>query len=278
MRTFSLGLMLFVAGMLAAPAGAAVSYSYSYVTDAKTYSGPVGSIVPVNIYLQETLSGIPALRIYHRQQWGQFGGCGGKCKEHHRRIRGQLRHRQRALHQFLQLRQPLDDDGQFPNPGLQPGHAGAAANNLEFEQTITNAQPGVTPTSSLLLLGHAGRDSPGSGTTTYVRYFAEQKTRSLTAPMALGAAEGDGNTLVQAPARRNAGNNFFPGTDLDKSGATPSGAVDPGTITGADANSLSSPYTFTVGPGSAPVPEPVSVAVFGVGAVGLLLRRRSRLA
>ena len=249
MRTFSLGLMLFVAGMLAAPAGAAVSYSYSYVTDAKTYSGPVGSIVPVNIYLQETLSGTSTSYITANNGVSSAGAAvnvksttGGTAASFGT---GMLLYTSSSS-----FGNPSTTTGNFPTLVYNQG-TGAAANNLEFEQTITNAQPGVTPTSSLLLLGTLDV-TVGSGTTTYVLTSLNEDTIA-DGPNGFGA-EGDGNTLVQGPPG-NAGNNFFPGTDLDKSGATPSGAVDPGTITGADANSLSSPYTFTVGPGSAPVPR-----------------------
>jgi hypothetical protein len=64
----------------------------------------------------------------------------------------------------------------------------------------------------------------------------------------------NGNTTTEQPAPL--------GSDLDVSNPSYTGA------------NSASPFTITVGPAVSPVPEPASLAVFGIGAIGLLVRRR----
>ena len=62
-RLLSLGCFAgLVAGLSGWSTGAVV---YSYVTDSGSYTGAAGSIVPVNIYLNEALSGGSSSYKYH---------------------------------------------------------------------------------------------------------------------------------------------------------------------------------------------------------------------
>jgi hypothetical protein len=127
---------------------------------------------------------------------------------------------------------------------------GAQANNLEFEDTISNGQPGVLPTSGKILLGTLNV-TIGTGTTSYVLTSLDKDTINNSNS---NLGQQNGNTITEQPAPF--------GSDLDVSNAS---------YTGADS---ASPYTLTVGPAVSPVPEPASLAVFGIGAIGLLARRR----
>jgi len=122
-------------------------------------------------------------------------------------------------------------------------------NNLEFtEATALHSE--VFPTNHEILLGTLNI-TVGTGTTTYslTSLFNDTINNSSSE---LGQEDGNTTTLNPSPF----------GTDLDAGGAD---------FTGADAAPGTS---FTV----APVPEPGSLSLLGIGSIALLSRRRRRQA
>jgi hypothetical protein len=219
--------------LLSTSAGASVVYSY--VTDASSYSGSPGSIVPVSIYLQETLT----------------GGSTSTIAAHNGLI---------GAGAAINIGSPVSSSaaqivsGSFVVPAAFGGGnladynqgSGAAANNLEVSDAIGTSQPHVLPANGLVLLGTVNV-TVGSAMTTFDLTSLDKDTINGSNSQ-LG--QGNGNTVSQD------------GTDYD--------VTQSGVYTGANDTPA---YTFTVGATST-VPEPASLSVFGIGALGLLFRRR----
>lgn len=224
----------------AQPAHATVIYSY--VTDASSYEAPPGSpfgtLVAVNVYLQETLTGGSSSFIAaNAGLYGagaavnELGVSGGTVS--------QIPTDRSAFAFTMKGSQQIYTD--------QPTNA----NNLEFTETIGGAGiqgPLMPDGNGRILLG-----------TLKVRVGTGQTTFALTS-LHNDTIDNSNSQLGQSDSNTFTDHNSY---DLDI------GYSD--LYTGAD----DAPATnFTVG--LAPVPEPASVAVFGVAAIGLLARRRRR--
>ena len=251
MRKFYLGLIgVCMACGLAAKARASVVYTY--VTDQSTYSGSAGSIVPVSIYLQETLTGGSTSLI--TGNGGLFSA--GAAFDATNPGSGE------ALVQSGTFVANSGFNG-IVSPAYNQG-TGNAANNLEINENIAVTSPptaGVALTSSSTV-GSTTTDKVLLGTIN-VKVGSASTSFNLTslADESWGNGGGgfNGNTLTAV-------NNI----DLDSTNNVPNGGGF--TYTGSDANTAGT--NFTVTPSA--VPEPVSFAVFGVGALGLLIRRQRR--
>jgi len=249
MRTSSIVWAVLVSGTLCCPAGATVMYSY--VTDSPSYPGAPGTIVPVKIYLQETLVGSAS-------ELAASGGVytGGAAVE--ATTGGGAVVDSTGANQFA-----FNNDGTAStfNGGssFNSVHYNQAAtgngngNNLEFtEAQAAGTYPGVAPSGGKVFLGTMFV-TVGSGQTTYHLNSLDNETITAT-----GSFKGD---ETQSPLDPNA----FTQSNYD------TGAMGDGsTATGAN---VASPYSFSVGSAS-PVPEPASMAIFGLGAAGLLIKRQ----
>ena len=227
----------------AQPAHATVIYSY--VTDASSYeappASPFGTLVAVNIYLQETLTGSSTSFIAAN---GGLYGAGAAVNE--------LGVSGGTVSQI-----PTDPSPGFAFSGFAFTMKGEQrvytdqptnANNLEFTETIGGGGvqgPLMPDANGRILLG-----------TLNVRVGTGQTTFALTS-LHNDTIDNSNSQLGQSDSNTFTQNSY----DLDI------GYSD--LYTGADDATAT---TFTVG--LAPVPEPASVAVFGVGAIGLLARRR----
>lgn len=245
MRLASIACFLGVAAGLSAPARASVIYSY--VTDAPSYSGPAGSIVPVNIYLLETVTGSSGSFITAN---GGLLGAGAAVN-----VVGTTGGTAASFGSGSAVFNPNTTD--FGNPPVLASSlyynqgAGPAANNLEFQEAHSNTQSGVNPTAGKVLLGTLDIQV-GTGKTTYdlTSLFNDTINGGNSA-----TGQTNSNTVTTNPVPF--------GSDLD--------VTQPGVYTGAN----DAPATvFTVNSSASPVPEPASLAVFAAGAMGLLIRRR----
>jgi len=260
MRTFFLGCVLFLACVLVMPANAGAIYSYSYSTDASSYTGAAGSVVPVNIYLDEALSGTSTSYINSN---GGVSGAGAAVNV--------VSTSGGTAASFGSGNAVFTASPNFGTPPSSSGGtlyynqgSGAQANNLEFAETISTTQSGVPQASGSVLLGTLDV-TVGTGTTTYVASSLYSDTIN-GGNSVLGQSYGYTGTSGPSPF----------GTDLDKSEATPAGAA--GTAGTIDGGGAASSFTFTVGPAASPVPEPASLAVFGLGGAALLMHRRRQTA
>ena len=162
MRIFSLGRVFLLACGLSEPRFGGLLYA----ADAPSYTGSVGSIVPVSIYLQETLTG--ASTSYISNVGGGLTGAGAAVN-----IVGTTGG---TAASFGTSNTMFTTASTFGNAATAPGTlvynqgTGAVANNLEFLQNITNTQSTVQPTADAtgdrVLLGVLNVQI-GSGTTTY---------------------------------------------------------------------------------------------------------------
>jgi hypothetical protein len=242
MRKWVLGATA-LAGLWGAAQSAQASVLYSYVTDASSYEAPpYGPIVPVNIYLQETLTGGSSSFIAAN---GGLFSSGAAVNEV-------------GVSGGTASQIPTNPSPRFAFSGFTPTMKGEQqvytnqptnANNLEFYATIGGAGvqgPLMPDANGRILLGTLNI-MIGTGQTTFALTSLHNDTID-NSNSELG--QSDTNTITD-----------HSGYDLD--------AGFPGLYTGAN----DAPATlFTVG--LAPVPEPTSLAIFGAGAIGLLWRRR----
>ena len=236
-RLLSIGSFVCLAAGLSAPAGASVIYSY--VTDASSYTGNAGSIVPVNIYLQETLTGSSTSYISAN---GGVTGAGAALD-----TRGTTGGSSASI-----------PSGSFTfGPAFGGPHSAyynqGSGSNLEFGEGIAPGASTVMPDATGKILLGTLNVTVGSGKTSYDLTSLGNDTINNSSS-AIG--QSNGNTTTQNPPPF--------GSDLDVTPAS-------GAYTGANA---SPGDVITVGPAGSTVPEPASLAVFGVGAMGLLARRR----
>lgn len=225
-------------GIAVSTAPAAVSFSYS--TDALSYNVGVGNTVAVQIYLKETLTGASTDLIA-----GDSGlsTAGAGVQE-------------TSLGAGGTLSTIANASGTFTAASAFSGLFGAfydqaSGDNLEFSEStpVSNPPTGVPPvelssTVYRVLLGTLDIKQSTGITTFALTSLSAEDFGTLGGP-------GDGNTLAAN------------GTDFDKTGQS--------AFTGADAAT----YSFTVG---APVPEPASFTLLGLGAFGLLARNRRKTA
>jgi PEP-CTERM motif len=238
----SIGSFVCLAAGLSAPAGASVIYSY--VTDASSYTGAsAGSIVPVNIYLQETLTG--SSTSYVSANGGMTGaGAGFNVTGTTGGTAAQF-----AAGSFTFA-------PSFGGPQTADYNQGSG-NNLEFSEGIVPGAATVMPGANGRILLGTLNVTAGSGKTSYILTSLNNDTINSSAQFPNGNSllgQSNGNTTTQNPPPF--------GSDLDLSPSS-------GAYTGANA----SPGDVITVSGSS-VPEPASLAVFGVGAMGLLARRR----
>lgn len=213
---------------------------YSYVTDASSYeappASPYGTMLPVNIYLQETLT--DGSSSFISADGGLFS-AGAAVNE--LAVTGGT---------ASQIPSNTSSAFVFTMEGEQRVYTNQPtnANNLEFYETIGGAGiqgPLMPDASGRILLGTLNV-LVGTGQTTF-RLTSLYDDTIDGSNSELG--QNDGNTIT------------VHGDDLDVS--------EPGRYTGANDAPAA---TFTVG--LAPVPEPTSLAVFVAGAAGILARRR----
>jgi len=236
-RLLSIGSFVCLAAGLSAPAGASVIFSY--VTDASSYNATPGSIVPVNIYLQETLTGTSTSYISAN---GGVTGAGAGFN-----VQGTTGGSAAQIPTGSFTFSPS-----FGGPNAAYYNQGSGS-NLEFSEGIAAPPaPTVMPDASGRIFLGKVNITAGSGKTSYILTSLNNDTIN-NSNSALG--QSNGNTTTQNPPPF--------GSDLDVSPAN-------GAYTGANA---SPGDVITVG-GTSTVPEPASLAVFGVGAMGLLARRR----
>ena len=244
-RLLSIGSFVCLAAGLSAPAGASVIYSY--VTDASSYTGAsAGSIVPVNIYLQETLTG--SSTSYVSANGGMTGaGAGFNVTGTTGGTAAQF-----AAGSFTFA-------PSFGGPQTADYNQGSG-NNLEFSEGIVPGAATVMPGANGRILLGTLNVTAGSGKTSYILTSLNNDTINSSAQFPNGNSllgQSNGNTTTQNPPPF--------GSDLDLSPSS-------GAYTGANA----SPGDVITVSGGSTVPEPASLAVFGVGAMGLLARRRRR--
>lgn len=226
------GSLLTVGGVAAGGAQAAVSFSY--VTDALSYSAAQASQVAVQIYLKETLTAGSTDIVA-----GDGGLAGAGAGLNFTGVTGGTA--------------STVANGTFtPASSLAPTthslyyNQPTNANNLEFVELAGDTGPFPSPpTNGLLLLGTIDI-KVGSGTSTFALTSLNNDTIDDSNS---NLGQEDGNTVT------------VNSTDLDKTGQSG--------FTGADAAAL---YTFTVSP--TVMPEPGSISLLGLGALGLLTRRR----
>jgi len=237
-RLLSIGSFVCLAAGLSAPAGASVIFSY--VTDASSYSAAAaGSIVPVNIYLQETLTG--SSTSYISANGGVTGaGAGFNVTGTTGGTAAQL-----PAGSFTFA-------SSFGGPQTADYNQGSGS-NLEFSEGIVPGGSTVMPDASGKILLGTLNVTAGTGKTSYILTSLNNDTINNSNSL-LG--QSNGNTTTQNPPPF--------GSDLDVSPTS-------GAYTGANA---SPGDVITVSGPTTSVPEPASLAVFGVGAMGLLARRR----
>jgi hypothetical protein len=245
MRLSCLGLSLALL-LLAAGQTLAQGISYTYVTDASSYTGTVGGTVAVNIYLQENNASSSLITAA-----GGLSAAGAGLWTN--AVNGS------SVNSFTQA-------SGFPLPfGASPqlNQAGTGTSSLEFSEVIGSGASGVGlgtgVNANRVYLGQAIL-TVGSGTTTY-------DLSSLTNDF--NNSSYDGNQVLGGL-----------GSDTTVGKSNPSTyAFDTGTsaFTGADA---APNYTFTVGPATA-VPEPSSVILTGMAGALFVFgawHRRRRIA
>lgn len=248
--------LAFICGMMG-EARAGISYSYVTSVDGSTshnlYTGEaIGSEVAVKIYLQETLTG--GSNSFINSNGGLIGagaavnvvGTTGGTQDS---IVGGNSSAFTANSSFGNA--PVLGTNLYFNQGT-----GAAANNLEFTESITKSQ------STVLSLGNQGNDlillgtfdvTVGTGTTTYILTSLYNDTID-GGSSALGQI--NGNTVTELPA------NTPPGFDIDSGTYTNSYGTPIVNVTGANA---ATGFEFIV----TSAPEPSSVMLTGLVFVGL---------
>jgi hypothetical protein len=248
MRNAVLGLT-FALGLLA-PGACRADVIYQYVTDQPSYAAAVGQTVPVNVLLQETVtggstslmsqtSGLFSYAFYAHQTQGASSG--------------------ESVIQSYTSAAPFSGAGGSSTPATLPPNSFDFNGNQAIPTSSGPIGALVSANVRQVLLGTL-LVKVGTPTT-----FTLQS--ALTDPGDAAFAGGDGNTFT------------LPGTapyDLDM-GGTQTGSAGTVSFKGTDLASL----TFTVQPAVAGVPEPSSLAValvaaWGMGAVGAWRRWRGR--
>ena len=238
LRLGRLARWVFAAGAGLSAAGAHGSVIYSYVTGQPSYSALPGGTVSVPIYLQETLT---------NGSNGFIAANGGVSTA------GAAINFDSATTLGGTLSPATFASGSFTpaSPFTAPStfsltyYSNSGQDAVEFALVVPSGDTDPTPTGGLIELGLLSITA-GTGTTS----FSLTSINDDTIPGGAGGG-GDGYTMTA--------NSF----DLDATGQA--GYV------GADA---ASPTVFTVDP-TADLPEPTSLSLLAMGALGLL-RRRSR--
>jgi hypothetical protein len=230
---------LLLLSAMAAQGRAAISYSY--VTDATSYSGNVGDTVTIKIYLQETLTGSSQSLITSKNGLYSAGAAINV-----KTANGSAAQVQNQGFTFNGSKEPDGFTG--PTIAVYNQGTGSAANNLEFLEAISTTaasqnQGVTTNTGGRYFLG-SQKITVGSGTTTYTLTSLNNDTIN-GGNSQLG--QENGNT-VTIPGPLNGG------FDLDVSSSNPA-------YTGANQAAV---YTFTVQ--VAAVPEPGSLVLMTLAA------------
>jgi hypothetical protein len=238
MRKFTTGLLTAVAAMAAVATAAPANGSviYQYVADQTDVPAAQGATVSVRLFLREILSGGSTSVI------GADGGLYSMGVRVDRSTTG--------LPASPSILTSLTGSSDFPVSS--PTVTAASANIAE---NIGNNPAGITRGNT------GGGASPN--TPADMVYLG---TLSIT------AGSGAGKTTFSVAARSATGTNTLTngnGYDLDLTGNSGPNAGSPA-FTGAASNATPATFSVTV----AGVPEPTGLGLLGLGATGLLARRR----
>jgi len=214
-------------------AGARADVTYRYVTDQANYTGAVGAIVPVQLLLQETVTGTSTSKIFAD---GGLFGAGVMVNSPGGAIYGSSS----TTNDFKIAGNATGTPNGFGGLGTPPS-----------APTIVDQTPATANKAGLIINADVGTGpqftNGAAGTRTILLGTVNVKIGATATQLTITPYGGTSNTITQA------------GTDLDFGTQAANG------YTGAATNTAGN-FSFTVG---AAIPEPSSMALCGLIASGM---------
>jgi len=238
--------------------GARADVSYRYITDQASYTGAAGTIVPVKLILQETVTGTSTSKVFAD---GGIFGAGVILNSPGGAIYGG----------FDSNNQPINDlrisGNALLNPagfGVQATPGGPISTTVTDNATAGTFGPSSALHSGLIINADIGQGpipkTGGAGTNTYLLGTVNVKIGTGNQTLTVTPYSGSNNTITML------------GTDLDF------GTQQANGYTGAS-NPIGGLFSFTIGQA---IPEPSSMALCGLIACGMgyagYRRRNNKLA